>query len=108
MIEVLRFVMVNPWLRQTIGIVAAVLGVIGSAFPILPGWPAFLLAAILLGRRNPVIRRPLLFVRRLLRRLRSTRYSWLRRAGRRLSHLYVATRRVVLPRLIAIEHRLRG
>lgn len=106
MIEFLRFLMINPLLRQSMGIIAALFGVFGSIFPIVPGWPAFLLAAVLLGRRNPLIRRPLLLVRSLLRRLRATRNSWLRMTGRRLSKLYVGTRRVVLPRLIAVEQRL--
>ncbi len=102
----LRLFMINPWLRQSIGIAAALFGVIGSIFPIIPGWPGFLLAALLLGRRNPIIRRPLLLIRRTLRTLRHTRHPSVRDIGRRLSYLYVETRRLVLPRLIAVERQL--
>jgi hypothetical protein len=105
-IELLRLLMVNPWLRQSLGLTAALFGVIGSAFPIIPGWPAFLLAALLLGRRNPIIRRPLLLIRRTLRTLRHTRHPSVRDIGRRLSFVYVETRRLVLPRLIAVERQL--
>ncbi len=102
-LTMIRFLRLNPTVRRVLGIVFLVIGVLGSLFPIVPGWPGYLLAIILLGRRDRMLRRLHLLARLALRWLRKAPVPHLRGIGHWLSNQYVDLRRAVVPRLIALE-----
>ncbi|MGQ9528541.1 MAG: hypothetical protein ACUVSL_12295 [Chloroflexus sp.] len=108
MITVIRFLRFNPTVRRVLGITFLVLGLIGSLFPIIPGWPGYVLAIILLGRRDRLLRRLHLVARFGLRRLRKAPLPHIRGIGHWLSRQYVEIRRAVVPRLIAFERTIDG
>jgi hypothetical protein len=105
---VIRFLRFNPTVRRTLGIIFLIAGIIGSLFPIIPGWPGYVLAIILLGRRDRLLRRLHLIGRFGLRWLRKAPAPHLRRIGHWLSQQYVEIRRAVVPRLIALERTIDG
>lgn len=89
--------------RRALGFFFLGLGVAGAILPIIPGWPGLFVAVMLLGRRDPALRRMHLLGRRGLRRLRTARTPRLRRLGRWLSGQYVGMRRAMTPHLIRAE-----
>ncbi|WP_129630506.1 hypothetical protein [Candidatus Oscillochloris fontis] len=89
--------------RRTLGFLFLGVGIVGSLLPILPGWPGLFVAILLLGRRDPTLRRLHLFGRRRLRSLRTSRVPHMRRVGRWLSDQYVGMRRLITPKLIWAE-----
>jgi hypothetical protein len=89
--------------RRALGFISLGIGVAGVLLPIIPGWPGFVLAIVLLGRRDPALRHLHLLVRRALRALRRSRVRQLRYIGRWLSAQYVGLRRSITPRIIQIE-----
>lgn len=105
---VIRFLRLNPTVRRVLGLLFLALGLIGSLFPIIPGWPGYLLAIILLGRRDRLLRRLHLIARFVLRWLRKAPIPHVRGIGQWLSNQYVELRRAVVPRLIAFERHLDG
>lgn len=92
--------------RGILGVCFLVIWLIGAIFPVIPGWPALLVAIVLLGRRNRGLRYMHLVGRSGLRQLRRTRFGHLRRIGQWLSREYVNLRRVITPRIIAFEQAL--
>lgn len=104
----IRFLRLNPTVRRVLGLLFLVLGLIGSLFPIIPGWPGFFIAIILLGRRDRLLRRLHLLARFTLRWLRKAPIPHVRGIGQWLSKQYVELRRAVVPRLIAFERHLDG
>lgn len=65
-----------PVARQVLGWICIFLGIVGMVLPVLQGVIFLALGVALLGRRNPVLRRVKLLVKRLLR-------SWSRKGGLR-------------------------
>lgn len=63
--------------RMALGVVFAILGVIGSLLPILPGWAFFLLSALVLFPRSRFAVKALAKIEPRMPRL----VAWLRRAG---------------------------
>lgn len=107
--EILKSTNISSLLRLTrraLGFFFLVIGLLGAAFPIIPGWPALLVAILLLGRRDRTLRLMHLLARRILRWSRTTQITPVRRFGRWLSDQYLGLRRVVTPRLIAAERTL--
>lgn len=94
------------FLRRPIGVICLIIGVLGWILPILPGWPFIIPAVALLGRRDPMIRYPHLWLRRALRRMRRARQNWVRNLGVRGSTEYVRIRRIVTPMIIQAERAL--
>ncbi len=103
---ILRFLRLNPTIRRVLGFLFLALGLLGSLFPIVPGWPGYVLAIILLGRRDRLLRRLHLIARFTLRWLRRAPVPHLRGPGRWLSNQYVELRRAIVPRLIAFERHI--
>ncbi|EFO81629.1 hypothetical protein OSCT_0484 [Oscillochloris trichoides DG-6] len=89
--------------RRTLGFLFLGIGILGSLLPIIPGWPGLFVAILLLGRRDPTLRRLHLVGRRSLRTLRTSRVPHMRRVGRWLSDQYVGMRRIMRPKLIWAE-----
>ncbi|WP_298816983.1 hypothetical protein [Chloroflexus sp.] len=108
MAGIIRFLRHNPRIRRALGIAFLVIGVLGSLFPIVPGWPGYLVAIVLLGRRDRFLRRLHLLARFALRWLRKAPMPHLRGIGHWLSGQYLELRRAVVPRLIAFERHLDG
>lgn len=92
--------------RRVLGVGFLVIWLIGAIFPVIPGWPALLVAIVLLGRRDRGLRYMHLLGRRGLRQLRRTRIGHLRHLGQWLSREYVNLRRAITPRIIAAERAL--
>jgi hypothetical protein len=102
----LNFETVNLFLgmaRRALGFFCLGIGVLGAILPIIPGWPAFILAVLLLGRRDRTLRQLHLVARRALRWLRGHPVAPLRSGGYWLSDQYLGMRRLITPRLIAAE-----
>jgi uncharacterized membrane protein YbaN (DUF454 family) len=91
-------------LRRALGFFFLAIGIAGALLPIIPGWPGLFVAILLLGRRDPLLRRMHLVGRRSLRRLRTARAPHTRRFGRWLSGQYVGMRRSITPKLIQAEN----
>ncbi len=89
--------------RRALGFFFLAIGVAGALLPIIPGWPGLFVAIVLLGRRDPALRRMHLAGRRGLRLLRTARLPLLRRLGHWLSAQYVGMRRSFTPHLIRAE-----
>lgn len=89
--------------RRALGLFCLGLGVLGTIMPIIPGWPALILAIVLLGRRDRTLRYTHLLGRRTLRWLRTHPVPHIRFSGRRISGYYVNLRRAVTPHIIAAE-----
>lgn len=89
--------------RRALGFLFLGIGVAGAILPIIPGWPGLFVAVMLLGRRDPALRRMHIVGRRGLRRLRTARAPHVRRLGRWLSGQYVGMRRSLTPHLIRAE-----
>jgi hypothetical protein len=94
-------------IRRALGFLFLGIGIAGVLLPIIPGWPGFFVAIVLLGRRDPVLRKLHLLGRRALRTLRRSRVRRLRRFGHWLSAQYVSMRRSITPRLIQAEKMFR-
>lgn len=92
-------------LRRVIGLSLLVIWVLGIVMPVIPGWPALVLAIILLGRRDRMLRQLHLLGRRGLRWLRRHPIHPIRPFGLWLSNHYVNLRRAVMPHMIAFERR---
>jgi hypothetical protein len=90
-------------IRRGLGFFFLAIGILGALLPIIPGWPGLFVAVLLLGRRDPTLRRMHLAGRRVLRGLRTARAPHTRRVGRWLSGQYVGMRRGITPRLIQAE-----
>jgi uncharacterized membrane protein YbaN (DUF454 family) len=90
-------------IRRALGFLFLGIGIAGAILPIIPGWPGFFVAIVLLGRRDPVLRKLHLLGRRTLRALRRSRWQQLRRFGQWLSAQYVGMRRSITPRIIQAE-----
>ena len=71
--------------RRSLALLCVLLGVTGCILPIIPGLPFFVVAARLLGPRDPQLRRAIVAGRQALRRLRAARQPLLRRAGHQLT-----------------------
>ncbi|MEI8306035.1 MAG: hypothetical protein WCF99_03105 [Chloroflexales bacterium] len=89
--------------RRTLGFLALGVGIAGILLPIIPGWPGFVVAIVLLGRRDPALRHLHVFGRRTLRAMRRSRVRQMRRLGHWLSAHYVGMRRSITPHLIQAE-----
>jgi uncharacterized membrane protein YbaN (DUF454 family) len=89
--------------RRILGIICIIIWIIGAILPIIPGWPALILAIVLLGRRDPMLRWMHLVARRSLRWLRLHPNRPIRRTGRWLSTQYVSARRAISPAIAAAE-----
>ena len=90
-------------LRRVIAIGCLVVWVLGVILPVIPGWPALVLAIILLGRRDRMLRLLHLFGRRSIRWLRRHPVPQVRYVGHWLSRSYRQLRRAITPHLIAAE-----
>jgi hypothetical protein len=92
--------------RRIIGLICLGLALLGFILPIIPGWPFIIPAVVLLGRRDPMLRRLHLLVRHSLRALRRHRSPRIRQLGGRLSVEYVRGRRMIAPQIVAAERSL--
>jgi hypothetical protein len=90
-------------LRRILGLLLLAIGILGLLLPVLPGWPFIIPAIVLLGRRDPLLRRTHLVVRHALRWLRRHSHPCVRRLGMRLTVEYVRTRTIVLPAIDKTE-----
>ncbi len=93
--------------RLGLALICAVVAAIGAILPIIPGWPCFILAIVLLGRRHYVLRRARLIGRGGLRHLRRSPQPSIRRVGWRLSKAYARSSRLIAPMLTAAERAMR-
>jgi hypothetical protein len=93
--------------RRALGFFFLGIGLLGAALPIIPGWPAFILAVMLLGRRDRTLRRLHLVGRHVLRWLRRHPVPPVSSAGLWLSSQYLGMRRLIAPRIIAAERAFR-
>jgi hypothetical protein len=91
--------------RRLVGLFMLAFAILGFILPIIPGWPFIVPAVLLLGRRDPWLRRLHLLVRASLRYLRRSRAPLVRKAGLRLSIEYLRGRRTITPAIIAAERR---
>jgi hypothetical protein len=100
----------GPWrlVRRTIGFLCLIIWVLGVILPIIPGWPALIIAIALLGRRDRMLRLIHLAARRGLRWLRRHPLPQVRPAGHWLSARYIAVRRAITPGIIAAERTFGG
>jgi hypothetical protein len=100
-----RIKLSGPWrlARRAIGLLCLIIWVLGVILPIIPGWPALIIAIALLGRRDRVLRLIHLAGRRALRWMRRHPIPQVRPAGYWLSARYVAARRAITPSIIAAE-----
>jgi hypothetical protein len=93
--------------RRIVGIICLIIGIAGFVLPILPGWPFIIPAILLLGRRDPWLRKLHLLMRHQLRGLRRSRHAVLRGLGLRLSTEYLRSKRVLNDALHSTERVLR-
>jgi hypothetical protein len=89
-----------------LGLACLIIAILGFILPILPGWPFIVPAVVLLGRRDPTLRRLHLLVRHSLRALRRSRIQAIQQLGLRLSAEYLRGRRAIGPAIVAAERRL--
>ncbi|MCU0495470.1 MAG: hypothetical protein MUD01_28095 [Chloroflexaceae bacterium] len=94
-------------LRRSLAIICIGIGILGAVAPIIPGWPAFLFAIVLLGRRDRSVRLTHLVLRRTLRWLRRRPHPSMRQIGRQVSSHYVRLRRFLTPALISMENAMK-
>jgi len=92
--------------RRIVGTILLIIGILGWLLPILPGWPFVIPAIVLLGRRDPLLRRMHLVLRHGLRLLRRARQPRVRRLGLRLLDAYRRARATVVPAIDATERAL--
>ncbi len=92
--------------RRVAGFLCLFIWALGAILPVIPGWPALILAIALLGRRDRTLRLIHLVARRALRWLRRHPLPQVRPVGLWLSEKYVATRRAVAPGIAAAERAL--
>ncbi|GAB4428733.1 MAG: hypothetical protein OHK0015_11970 [Chloroflexi bacterium OHK40] len=90
-------------LRRALGFFFLGVGLLGAALPIIPGWPGFILAILLLGRRDRTLRQLHVLARRSLRALRRAPHPHVRPVGLWLSDQYLTMRRAITPHIIAAE-----
>jgi hypothetical protein len=93
--------------RRALGFVFLGIGLLGAILPIIPGWPAFIFAILLLGRRDRTLRQLHLLGRRVLRWLRRHPVPPVSSTGLWLSGQYLGMRRLIAPRIIAAERAFR-
>jgi hypothetical protein len=92
--------------RRVLGFLCLGVWALGAILPIIPGWPALILAVVLLGRRDRTLRLMHLLGRRSLRWMRAHPAPRVRGAGRWLSGQYLVARRALTPAIISAERRL--
>ncbi|NTU82726.1 MAG: hypothetical protein HGA45_25710 [Chloroflexales bacterium] len=92
--------------RRAVGLLCLMIGVLGAVLPVIPGWPALIVAIVLLGRRDRTLRLLHLYGRRVLRWLRRHPAPQVRPVGRWLSERYLALRHAITPGIIAVERAL--
>lgn len=92
--------------RRVVGTILLIIGILGWLLPILPGWPFVIPAIVLLGRRDPLLRRMHLMLRVGLRLLRRARHPRIRQFGLRLLDAYQRARATVVPAIDATERAL--
>ncbi|HMQ34782.1 MAG TPA: hypothetical protein PKD53_28855 [Chloroflexaceae bacterium] len=100
-----RYVAWGP-ARRAVGYFCLFVWALGAILPIIPGWPALIVAIALLGRRDRTLRLLHLLGRRTLRWLRRHPAPQVRPMGLWLSERYVALRRAITPGIIAAERAL--
>ncbi len=91
--------------RRVLGFLCLIIWALGAILPIIPGWPALIIAVVLLGRRDRTLRFMHLFGRRALRWLRRHPAPWVRSVGLWLSGQYIIARRALTPAIIRAEQR---
>lgn len=91
--------------RRVLGFTCLGIWALGAVLPIIPGWPALIVAVVLLGRRDRTLRFMHLIGRRALRWLRRHEAPRVRTTGRWLSGQYLNARRVLTPAIIRAEQR---
>lgn len=89
--------------RRVLGFICLGIWALGAILPIIPGWPALIVAVALLGRRDRTLRYMHLVGRRSLRWLRRHQIARVRTTGRWLSDQYVIARRTITPAIIRAE-----
>jgi hypothetical protein len=89
--------------RRVVGFTCLGIWALGAILPIIPGWPALIVAIVLLGRRDRTLRFLHLIGRKSLRWLRQHRTPRIRTTGRWLSEQYLSARRALTPALIRAE-----
>jgi hypothetical protein len=90
-------------LRNVAGYSLIIIGMIGAAIPIIPGWPGIIIGIAILGRRNPVLRRTHLAFRNSIRQMRRARPPVIRDAGWRFAAKYREVRRMLHPHIVRAE-----
>lgn len=94
--------------RRTLGFLCLIIWAIGAILPIIPGWPALILAVVLLGRRDRTLRLMHLLCRRSLRWLRTHPRPRVSSVGRWLSDQYLGARRTLTPLILNAERSMGG
>lgn len=92
--------------RRVLGFLCLGIWALGAILPIIPGWPALILAVVLLGRRDRTLRLMHLLGRRSLRWMRLHPAPRVRDTGLWLSGQYVSARRALTPAIIRAERTL--
>ncbi|MFV9507800.1 MAG: hypothetical protein AB4911_24895 [Oscillochloridaceae bacterium umkhey_bin13] len=95
-------------LRRVLALCCLIVWVLGMILPIIPGWPALIVAIALLGRRDRALRQIHLLWRRSLRWLRRHPIYPLRSTGRWISSRYVELRRALTPHIASAERTFGG
>jgi hypothetical protein len=83
-------------MRRSLAALCVLIGVAGCILPIIPGLPFFVVAARLLGPRDRLLRRAILFGEQSLRWLRHARQPLLRRLGLRMAPHWRTLTRLML------------
>jgi hypothetical protein len=91
--------------RRLLGYFCLVLWALGAILPVIPGWPALIVAVVLLGRRDRSLRLMHLLGRRMLRWMRLHPAPRISSMGRWLNGQYLAARRALTPAIIRAERR---
>jgi hypothetical protein len=91
--------------RRVLGFTCLIIWALGVILPIIPGWPALIVAVVLLGRRDRTLRYMHLIGRRALRWLRRHPTPRIRSTGFWLSGQYLIARRTLTPAIIRAEQK---
>jgi hypothetical protein len=89
--------------RRALGFTCLGIWALGVILPVIPGWPALIVAIVLLGRRDRTLRHMHLVGRRALRWMRTHPAPRVKSTGLWLNGQYVSARRTLTPAILRAE-----